>query len=379
MRRAVVTGFGMVTPFGNQKDEVWQKIIEGRSAARTWQDLEEEDFRIPIACRVDEGLKIPATDRGTWFARQALELALAKHKDELPEDTAVFIGSTIGESGAFEAIASGEDLDPLKYTIDTLAGMIRNKYGLNGTSFSYGTACAAGNYALGTAASFIRKGLAEVAIAGGIEPFSRVAMTGFSRSRAMTGGKCRPFDRDRDGMMLGEGAAVFILEDEERAMKRNAEPLAVIGALGLSCDAYHATAPLPDGSGIKRAIENALFLEGINANDVDWICAHGSGTEVSDKAEARAIGEIFGNAVPVSGTKGALGHALGAATAVEAAICLLALQYQQIPGTTSLEHPDPEFDIDLVMQSRDIEINYVLNCGYAFGGLNSALLIKKWK
>ena len=112
---------------------------------------------------------------------------------------------------------------------------------------------------------------------------------------------------------------------------------------------------------------------------MDWICAHGSGTEVSDKAEARAIGEIFGNAVPVSGTKGALGHALGAATAVEAAICLLALQYQQIPGTTSLEHPDPEFDIDLVMQSRDIEINYVLNCGYAFGGLNSALLIKKWK
>jgi 3-oxoacyl-[acyl-carrier-protein] synthase II len=379
MRRAVVTAYGLITPLGNRKEVVWRKLIEKQSALRSWDDLEKEGFRFSKACRVEGEISIPHYERGTGFARQALEQALADYPEKLPEDTAVIMGSTIGESGAFEAIATGVDLDPANFTIDTIARKIKKEYGLKGLSHSYGTACAAGNYALGTAASFIQKGLADVVIAGGVEPFSRVAMTGFSRSRAMTADHCRPFDRDRDGMVLGEGAAVFILEDEVRVKKRGAEPLAIIGSLGLSCDAYHATAPLPDGSGITRAIENALFLEKIEPRDVHWICAHGSGTEVSDRAEATAISRLFGKRVPVSGTKGALGHALGAATAIEAAICLMALEHQLIPPTVNLEYPDPEFEIDLVTQARRTEMDYVMNCGYAFGGLNSALLMKKWK
>jgi 3-oxoacyl-[acyl-carrier-protein] synthase II len=219
----------------------------------------------------------------------------------------------------------------------------------------------------------------EVAIAGGVEPFSRVALTGFSRSRAMTSEKCRPFDLKRDGMILGEGAAIFVLESEDHAIQRGAIPLAVIGSLGLSGDAFHPTAPLQDGSGVARAMENALKLEKIVSGEVDWICAHGSGTLASDKAEALAILNVFGGEVPVSGVKGAFGHALGAASAIQAAVCLMALQHDTVLQTVNLENPDPEFGINLVQFRLKKELTYIMNCGYAFGGLNSALLLKKWK
>lgn len=378
-RRAIVSGYGLVTALGNQKQEVWYELMAGRSAARNWEDLEKEGFRFTKACRVMENTDTPAIQRGAWFADQALHIALADAQIDIPENTGIFIGSTIGESGAFEAIASGTVLDPYRYTLDSFATLIQKKLKTRGITYSYGTACTAGNYAIGAAASAIREGLTEVAIAGGIEPFSRVAMTGFSRSRAMTSDHCRPFDRDRNGMMLGEGAAIFILEEEQRALARNVKPLAVIGPLGLSCDAYHPTAPLEDGSGIIRAMRTAIRLEKIEPNEVDWICAHGSGTFVSDKAEAEAIRSLFGSSVAVSGLKGAFGHALGAATAIEAAICLMALQNETIPPTVNLINPDPDFNINLITNAVGKELNYILNCGYAFGGLNSALLIKKWK
>jgi 3-oxoacyl-[acyl-carrier-protein] synthase II len=326
-----------------------------------------------------EGPANPDSERGAWFTRTALHNAIADAQIDIPENTGIFIGSTIGESAAFEAIAAGADLDPMKYTIDSFANLIKKELKTSGISFSYGTACTAGNYAIGAAASAIRNGMTDVAIAGGVEPFSRVAMTGFSRSRAMTADLCRPFDQNRDGMILGEGAAIFILEEEEHALARNVQPLAVIGSLGLSCDAYHPTAPLNDGSGVARAMKAALSMEKIEPYEVDWICAHGSGTIVSDRAEAMAIKNFFGSHVPVSGVKGAIGHSLGAATAIEAAICIMALQKSMIPPTVNLKNPDPEFNINLVTTPKSGEMNYVLNCGYAFGGLNSALLIKKWE
>jgi len=379
LRHAVVTSFGLVTPLGNKPDDIWSELIKGHYAAKNWQDLENEGFRFSKACRIQDYNEVSSFSRGASFARAALKYAIDEGYPDFTGRTGIFIGSTIGESGAFEAIAGGEDIDPLKYTVDSFAEMIKRDFGIDGFSFSYGTACTAGNYALGAAAAAIRNGLADVAIAGGVEPFSRVAMTGFSRLRAMTSGQCRPFDKNRDGMILGEGAAVFILEDEEHALDRKVKPLAVIGSLGLSCDAYHSTAPLADGSGIIRAVKSALSLEQIGPGNVDWICAHGSGTVVSDRAEALAVRDIFGSDVPVTGVKGAFGHALGAATAIEAAICIMALQKNEIPPTVSLQIPDPEFDIDLVIEPRKEELNYVLNCGYAFGGLNSALLIRKWQ
>ncbi|HOY31664.1 MAG TPA: beta-ketoacyl-[acyl-carrier-protein] synthase family protein [Bacteroidales bacterium] len=378
-RRTVVTSFALMTPWGNDKNLIWSMLTAGKSSVREWPDLKEEGFRFTKACRIADDKTISSLARGSWLAKTTLHNALAGSSVSFPDHTGIFIGSTLGESGAFEAMAGGAELNPADYTVNSFARLIQKELGLKGPSFSYGTACAAGNYALGAAASYISNGHADVAIAGGIEPFSRVAMTGFSRSRAMTTNICRPFDRNRDGMMLGEGAAVFILEEEEHALQRGAKPLAIIGALGLSCDAYHQTAPLPDGTGIIQAMTTALTIEDVDARKVDWICAHGSGTMASDNAEALAINTVFGADVPVSGIKGALGHSLGASTAIETAVCIMALQHNVIPPTANLEEPDPQFAIDLVRASRQKELNYILNCGYAFGGLNSALFIKKWK
>jgi 3-oxoacyl-[acyl-carrier-protein] synthase II len=378
-RRAVVTSFGLVTPLGNMKEDVWNKLTSKHSASKNWEDLEKEGFRFSKACRVEENSGIPQFERGAWLTIKALQNAMSGTSLVFPENTGIFIGSTIGESGAFEAIASGKKLDPQKYTIDSFANIIKKKLGINGISYSYGTACAAGNYALGAAANAIRSGLTEVAIAGGVEPFSKVAMTGFSRSRAMTSDQCRPFDSNRDGMILGEGAAIFIMEEEKHALNRHVEPLAIVGQLGLSCDAYHPTAPLMNGSGVACAMKNVLTLEKIVSTDINWICAHGSGTVVSDRAEAIAIRNVFGSNVPVSGVKGAFGHSLGAATAIQAALCIIALEKNEIPPTVNLEKPDPEFEIDLVCSLRTKNLNYILNCGYAFGGLNSALILKRWK
>jgi 3-oxoacyl-[acyl-carrier-protein] synthase II len=379
-RRAVVTGFGLITPLGNGKEVVWNNLVNKKTGAFHREDLAAEGFRFTKACRVDGFEGVAREQKGRSYTLRALEEALQQASLDLPVNTGIFTGATLGENGGFESIAEGRQFDPGDFTIGSFNNCIKERYKLTGISLSYGTACAAGNYALGAASEAIENGMIDVAVAGGIEPFSRVAMTGFSRSRAMTSDLCRPFDRRRDGMMLGEGAAVFILENEARALERGARPLAVIGSLGLSCDAFHPTAPLQDGTGIEAAIRNVLNLEKIEAHQVDWICAHGSGTLLSDKAESMAIQRVFGAyAVPVSGYKGAFGHALGAASAIESAICILALGKNEIPPTTNLEERDPELEIDAVTDTRQKDLTCILNCSYAFGGLNSALIIKKWK
>jgi 3-oxoacyl-[acyl-carrier-protein] synthase II len=191
---------------------------------------------------------------------------------------------------------------------------------------------------------------------------------------------CRPFDQRHNGMLLGEGAAVFVMEHADAALQRGATPLGEVVSLGLSCDAYHPTAPKPDGSGMRAAMESAISLAGIAATEIDWVNAHGTGTKASDAAEAQALRDLFSTRLPtVSASKGALGHALGAASAIEAAICLIGLQKQTIPPTAGHDQPDGESGIACTRSPVAKRLRWVLNNAFAFGGVNSALLLRAWE
>ncbi len=378
--KIVVTGMGLVTPLGNSIEEVWNKIIKKESAFRHWDDLEKQGFRTPISCRV-EGFESNNFRKGSNMAIFAIQKAIGQAQIS-PEKkkTGVFVGSTLGESVAFEEKAEGKNVNIENYTCASFAEEIKRFFHLNGISRTYGTACAAGNYAIDSGAQLLKRKLIDVAIAGGVDPFSRIAMAGFSRSRAMSpAGICKPFDKNRSGMVLSEGAAFLILEREQDALKRNVKPLAVVGEMGLTCDAYHPTSPNPDGKSMEMAMRKALSKQELAPADVNSICAHGTGTRISDKTEALAISNIFeDNSIPVFGIKGAMGHSLGAATAIETVISVAALTKQIIPPTVNFEENDSELKINVTKTPTKATLNWVLNCGYAFGGLNSALLLGKW-
>lgn len=376
-KEIVVSGMGAVTPLGAELETIWQALLAGKTAVGRWEDLANEGFRIPLAARVEHIARDDAT-RGCRMGVAAARSAI--HEVELKPDRicGVFVGTTMGESIAFEQAAEGNNIDLSSATAKSIPRSIRNILQIRGPARAYAAACAAGNYAVGAACEAVASGLVDCALAGGVEPFSRIALAGFSRSRAMSSTVCRPFDLKRSGMQLGEGAAFLFLEHFEDAVKNGRKPLARILGLGLSSDAYHSTAPSPDGEGMARAMESSLNQAGLMPNDIDWICAHGSGTVASDAAEARAIQSLFGKASPpVTGVKGAFGHTLGAATAIEAVVSVMALQKNILPPTVHLENQDPDFGLNLFNKPKETKkLTYVLNCGYGFGGLNSALVLK---
>jgi 3-oxoacyl-[acyl-carrier-protein] synthase II len=373
----VVTGIGVMSPLGCTPRSLWQHVVAGQSAARPWPDLASEGYRASTACRIDD-LDVPPLRRGRALALAAARQAVANAGLEVPPDTGVFVGSTLGESYAFEQAAEGAELDVHDFMVDSFVEAIRGELGAAGPARAVATACAAGNYAVGVAASAIRRGRIRTAIAGGVEPFSRLAMVGFSRSRAMAAEACRPFDRRRTGMLLGEGAALFVLERADDATRRGATPLAEVAALGLSCDAYHAVIPRPDGNGMLGAMRSALSLAGVAATELDWINVHGSGTRPSDAAEGRAIRALFGEAdiPPVSGSKGAIGHALGAASALELAICIEGILASVVPPTAGHEEADEECGVACTSRPVARPLRWVMNNAFAFGGINSALLLR---
>ncbi len=285
----------------------------------------------------------------------------------------------MGESSVFEAAASDENINTSNGLGFQYALAIKEKLKLNGPARTFGCACASGNYAIGSAAQMIEAGMAKSIVAGGVEPFSRIAHLGFMRSRAMAPDKCQPFDIHRSGMQLGEAAAFLMLEHKESALHRKAKIYGYINSLGLSCDAYHPTAPKPDGTGMAKAMLNAITQANLSKGDIDWICAHGTGTKLSDSAESKAIQSVFSDkSTPVTGIKGALGHSLGAASAVEAVVCVMALYQKLLPPTVGISEIDPDIELDIVCDPRESEsIQYAMNCAYGFGGINSALIIQK--
>lgn len=372
--RAVITGMGVITPLGSTIDDLWAALLAGQTAAREWDDLAEQGFRITTACRIPGFTGQP---RGRLMAVTAALDAVYHAGLSLRGRVGVYVGTTMGESLAFERAAEGQPFDLDEAAASAYPQALQQALGIDGPAYAYGTACAAGNYAIGAAAEAVRMGRVDAAIAGGVDAFSRIAMAGFSRSRAMTPEYCRPFDAERRGMQLGEGAGFVVIESEDAAKKRGAPVYAAVSTLGLSCDAHHATAPRPDGSGMAAAMTHALRQAGRATDDIGFICAHGTGTRASDAAEALAIWSVFPHQPPVSGIKGALGHSLGAATAIEAVITALALHHRILPPTANHQQPDPDMQIDVVTEARESrDLRWALNCGYAFGGLNSALLME---
>jgi len=418
MRRVVVTGLGMVSPLGCGVEATWKRILNSESGAKRIDTFEVSDLPSQVACSVPRGDGSNGTfNPDQWMepkeqrkvddfvifamgaARQALDDANwhpATEEDRCA--TGTMIGSGIGGlTGIAEASIILKERGPRKLSpffipgrlINLASGFVSIEHGLKGPNHSVVTACSTGAHAIGDASRLIALGDAEVMVAGGTEsPISRISMAGFCALRALSTGyndspekASRPYDRDRDGFVMGEGAGIVVLEEYEHAKKRGAKMYAEIVGYGLSGDAYHITAPSPDGDGAFRCMSAALKRAGMAPSDLDYINAHGTSTPLGDEIELGAAQRLLGNAaskVSMSSTKSSTGHLLGAAGAVEAIFSILAIRDNIAPPTINLDNPSVETAIDLVpFKAREREINTALSNSFGFGGTNASLIVRR--
>lgn len=416
MRRVVVTGLGMVTPLGCGVDTTWQRILQGQSGARKIENFDVSDLSCKIACQVPRGDGSNGTfNPDQWMepkeqrkvddfiiyalsaARQALDDA--NWKPQTDEDrfaTGVMIGSGIGGVGGIaEGAILVKERGPRRLSpffipgriINLASGYVSIEFGLKGPNSAVVTACSTGSHAIGDAGRMIALGDADVMVAGGAEsPIDKLSLAGFAACRALSTGfneeptrASRPYDKDRDGFVMGEGAGAVVLEEYEHAKKRGAKIYAELVGYGMSGDAYHITAPSPDGEGAFRCMNAAIKRAGISAGDIDYINAHGTST-MADTIELGAVERVLGNAAgkaSMSSTKSEIGHLLGAAGAVEAIFSVLAIRDQIVPPTINLDHPSVETPIDLVPhQARKREVAVVLSNSFGFGGTNASLIFR---
>jgi 3-oxoacyl-[acyl-carrier-protein] synthase II len=419
MRRIVVTGMGAVSPLGCGVETNWSRLLAGRSGIRTLPEAITVDLSAKVGGQVPDVAVDPEggfdpdraaprkdqrkMDRFILFALLAADEAIAQANWK-PEDvrsrqrTATVIASGIG---GFPAIADAVRTTDIKgirrlspftvpsFLVNLAAGHISIRYGFEGAIGAPVTACAASVQAIGDAARLIRAGEADIAICGGAEAcIDRVSLGGFAAARALSSGfndmperASRPFDRDRDGFVMGEGAGVVVIEALDHAQARGAEPIAELIGYGTTSDAFHMTAGREDGEGAKRAMQIALQQAGISARNIQHLNAHATSTPVGDHGELEAIKTIFGTngGVAVSSTKSATGHLLGAAGGLETIFAILALRDQIAPETLNLDNPDPSAKgIDLVRGSaRAMKIDHVLSNGFGFGGVNASLVLRK--
>jgi 3-oxoacyl-[acyl-carrier-protein] synthase II len=332
--------------------------------------------------------------RASQFATAAARLAIADAQLDVstldPERAGVSMGTTSGEPHEIERFddhvvaATLDRIGPefiTSYPCHVIPACVAGEVGFAGVNMTIPTACAAGNYAIAYACDVLRAGRADVMLAGGADAFSRITYTGFARLGAIAPDICRPFDRNRKGMIPGEGAAVLVLEPLAQALARGARIYAEVAGYGLSCDAHHITAAHPEGQGAARAMEKALAHCGMQPDQISYISAHGTGTPTNDQRETVAVKRVFKEAAyrtPISSIKSMLGHTMGAASAIEAAACALAIFSDRIPPTMHLEEPDPECDLDYVPNAaREHTVHIAMNNAYAFGGNNSSVILKK--
>ncbi len=404
MTRVVVTGVGLVTPVGSGRDEAWQALLDGRSGIGPVTSFDTAEYPVHV------GAEVKAFSPAAYFRRQdphrmgrASQLAVAAARLAIddarlepgswrPSRVGVVLGTTSGEAQVVQQYndirkASGvpsipDDL-PGQYPSHLIPGRVATEFGALGPCLMIPTACAAGNYAIGYGFDLVRAGRLEIALTGGADPFSRITYSGFARLGAIAPERCQPFDRNRKGMIPGEGAAVVVLESLDRALARRAPIYAEILGYGLTCDAHHMTAGHPLGDGAARAMTAALADSGVGTDAVDYVSAHGTGTPANDRVEALALRSVFGaraGRLPVSSIKSMIGHTMGAASAIEAAVCALALSTGFVPPTINFESPDPECPIDCVPnQARELHPRVVLNNAYAFGGNNASLCMARFE
>ncbi|MCU0665693.1 MAG: beta-ketoacyl-[acyl-carrier-protein] synthase family protein [Candidatus Omnitrophica bacterium] len=401
-QRVVVTGIGVITSIGTGKDDFWKNLLAGKSGISpvgsfdtsvypTHNGGEIKNFQ---AEEFIHKKKIPSLGRASCLAIAASKLALKDAKLDLTEvdreKAGVILGTTMGESQILEIlnhawVKNGEQaIDPRlvpMYPANVLSVNVGIAFKIRGVNLVIPTACAAGNYAIGYSYDLIRNGKAKVMLAGGVDAFSRIAFTGFNRLYSVAPEKCQPFDKNRKGMMVGEGAGILILESLDSALSRKANIYAEVSGYGLSCDAFHMTAP--EANGIAMAIEKAIRDAGIKKEDVDYVSAHGTATPANDKTECAALRKVFGDRikdVPVSSIKSMLGHTMGAASGIEAITCCLVIRDGMIPPTINYQTPDPECEIDCVPNiSRKKKVSVVLNNSSAFGGNNACVVVKSFR
>ncbi|MCH2174505.1 MAG: beta-ketoacyl-ACP synthase II [Lentisphaeria bacterium] len=407
--RVVITGLGTINSVGNNVNESWQNLLDGKSGIDLITKFDASEYRTKLAGEVKnfsvkdhmdmkEAKRLdPFCHYAIAAAAEAIDMAGIEGKYD-PERTGVFVSSGIGGILTLEAQndklrKSGPNkvspfLIPMMIS-DMSSGAISIRYNCKGPNFSIVSACASGGHSIGEAMWAIKRGDADVMIAGGTEAcISPIGMAGFCAMKAMSpstdlGSKAsRPFDKNRDGFICAEGAGILVIESLEHAQARGANILAELVGYGATGDAYHITSPAPDANGATRAIKMAMNHGGLDANDISYINAHGTSTPMNDKFETMAIKNVLGEQaynVPVSSTKSLTGHALGAAGGIEAVISVKAIQDQKIPGTWNYEEPDENCDLDYVPnQYRDVAVDTVLSLNFGFGGHNSVVAFKKF-
>jgi 3-oxoacyl-[acyl-carrier-protein] synthase II len=418
MRRVVVTGMGMLTPLGCGVETTWSRLLKGDSGAKRIDTFEVDDLACKIACVIPRGDGSNGTyNPDQWMepkeqrkvddfivfamcaAKQALDDAgwhPKSHEDQCA--TGVVIGSGIGGiEGIADMAVTLHEKGPRRVSpffipgriINLASGFVSIAFGLKGPNHAVVTACSTGAHAIGDAARMVALGDADVMVAGGSEsPVNRMAMAGFAALRALSTNfnddpkrASRPYDKARDGFVMGEGAGAVVLEELEHAKARGAKIYAEIIGYGLSGDAYHITAPTPDGDGAFRCMGMALKRAGITAGDIDYINAHGTSTPLGDEIELGAVQRLVGNAagkLSMSSTKSCIGHLLGAAGAVEAIFSILAIRDRTAPPTINLDNPSVDTPIDLVPhKAREREIDNVLSNSFGFGGTNASLIFRR--
>ena len=399
-KRVVITGIGVISSIGIGKDEFWKNLIAGKSGISKISTFDTTGYPTEFGGEISNFQSEEFIDRRrVKFLGKATQLSIGAAKLALKDaeiDKAnsngigVCIGTTMGETQLMEEIDSAwisKGVDSVRfasislYPSSNLSSSVAIELGMKGDNLVMPTACAAGNYCIGYAFDRIKQGEEEVVLAGGADAFSKVAYVGFNRLYAMAPEKCQPFDKNRKGMMLGEGAAILVLESLVSAQKRKATIYAEVLGYGLSCDAHHMTQPSQEG--VEKCFTKALKDADIGIEDVDYISVHGTGTQQNDKTEMGAIKKVFGERsknIPVSSIKSMLGHTMGAAAAVEAAACCLTLRDNILPPTINYETSDPECDIDCVPnKSRKQKINIALNNACAFGGNNACIVLRKFE
>ena len=418
MKRVVITGLGLLTSIGNNKDQTWNNLIDCKSGIKKINNFETEDLTCKIAGYISHNKEdefyydrlidldpkdIKRNDRFIQYGIAAAKMAIKDAElENISEEEKLKIGVSVGSGiGGLETIYEGaltvENKGPRKLSpffipsslVNLLSGQISIKYGFKGPNHSVVTACATGAHSIGDAGEMIKRGAANIMIAGGSEAaVCKLGVSGFCAARSLSTSfndnpkhASRPWDKNRDGFVMGEGAGILVLEDLDHAKKRGAHIYAELIGYGMSGDAYHITAPAEDGDGGYRAMIEALKMAKIQSDEIDYINAHGTSTLVGDDIELKAIMKIIKNNdnIKISSTKSSIGHLLGAAGSIEAVFSILSIVNNKVPATLNLDNPSNEHKVDLVAKEPiDHIVDVALSNSFGFGGTNTALLFKSY-
>lgn len=391
----VITGVGGVTSIGQNIPDFWKNCLAGRCGISVINREGTELFTAHNGGQiVNFNFENILKKESTYDLGRATQLLITSMREAIEDSMInkvsidkVLVGTTMGETTIDFTIRNSilgkenQASDLRKNQVKNILADAMFELNLSCENMLLCNACSAGNYSLVTAFEYIRNGDIDVAIVGGVDAFSTTAYYGFSRLSAVASDMCKPFDKDRDGMLVAEGSACLVLESKSHAIRRNANIYAEMIGYGISSDAFHINAPHPEGKGIRQATAAALRYSDISADEIDYISAHGTGTIANDKIESKVLSEIFGNRkVPISSIKSMIGHTMGAASALEAIVCCLAIRDGKIPPTINFEKIDENCPIYCVPNNYiDYDVTYALNNSYAFGGSNATTVFRKYQ